>query len=57
MADLLAALPSHAMLVLLGDKDQLSSVEAGAVLGDLCDGAHDGKYVAQTADYVAQACE
>ncbi len=36
MSKLLAALPSHARLVLLGDKDQLASVEAGAVLGDLC---------------------
>ncbi len=30
------ALPPHARLILLGDKDQLSSVEAGAVLGELC---------------------
>ncbi len=35
MDALLAALPAHASLVLLGDKDQLSSVEAGAVLGEL----------------------
>ncbi len=34
----LAALPAHARLILLGDKDQLASVEAGAVLGDLCAG-------------------
>ncbi|WP_375753016.1 exodeoxyribonuclease V subunit alpha [Vibrio sp. HN007] len=36
MHKLLDALPSHARLVLLGDKDQLASVEAGAVLGDIC---------------------
>ena len=36
MAKLLDALPSTARLILLGDKDQLASVEAGAVLGDLC---------------------
>ncbi|GAM65026.1 exodeoxyribonuclease V alpha chain [Vibrio ishigakensis] len=36
MYKLLDALPSHARLILLGDKDQLSSVEAGAVLGDIC---------------------
>jgi len=36
MARLLAALPEGARLILLGDKDQLSSVEAGAVLGDIC---------------------
>lgn len=35
MAKLIDALPTHARLVLLGDKDQLSSVEAGNVLGDL----------------------
>lgn len=35
MRTLLHALPDHARLVLLGDPDQLASVEAGAVLGDL----------------------
>ena len=35
-AKLLDALPGHARLILLGDKDQLASVEAGAVLGDIC---------------------
>ncbi|USH03033.1 exodeoxyribonuclease V subunit alpha [Grimontia kaedaensis] len=36
MARLLAALPQHARVILLGDRDQLASVEAGAVLGDIC---------------------
>ncbi|WP_432460745.1 exodeoxyribonuclease V subunit alpha [Agarivorans sp. QJM3NY_25] len=36
MVKLLAAMPKQARLILLGDKDQLASVEAGAVLGDLC---------------------
>ena len=36
MARLVAALPPAARLVLLGDRDQLASVEAGAVLGDVC---------------------
>ena len=36
MAKLLEALPIDARLILLGDKDQLASVEAGAVLGDIC---------------------
>ncbi|MGP1930208.1 MAG: exodeoxyribonuclease V subunit alpha [Arsenophonus sp. ET-DL12-MAG3] len=36
MAKLVEAIPSHARVIFLGDKDQLSSVEAGAVLGDLC---------------------
>ena len=38
-AALLRALPLAAHLVLLGDKDQLASVEAGAVLAELCDQA------------------
>lgn len=38
MTRLLEALPDSARLILLGDKDQLSSVEAGAVLGDICGG-------------------
>lgn len=37
MAKLMQALRPSARLILLGDKDQLSSVEAGAVLGDICD--------------------
>ncbi|RZI67947.1 MAG: exodeoxyribonuclease V subunit alpha, partial [Pseudomonas sp.] len=44
MANLLDALPPHARMVLLGDKDQLASVEAGAVLGDLCRDAEAGMY-------------
>jgi exodeoxyribonuclease V alpha subunit len=55
MASLLDALPPHAMLVLLGDKDQLASVEAGAVLGDLCHEAEAGGYTAATLAYVAAA--
>ncbi|MFD2179298.1 exodeoxyribonuclease V subunit alpha [Veronia pacifica] len=43
MARLLAALPDHARVLLLGDRDQLASVEAGAVLGDICHAA-DGRY-------------
>ncbi len=36
MSKLVQALPSQARLILLGDRDQLASVEAGAVLGDIC---------------------
>lgn len=36
MVKLLWAIPPHARLILLGDPDQLASVEAGCVLGDLC---------------------
>ncbi|MET0981405.1 MAG: exodeoxyribonuclease V subunit alpha [Telluria sp.] len=56
MASLLDALPPGATLVLLGDKDQLASVEAGAVLGDLCHDAQAGGYSPETADYVLGAC-
>lgn len=38
MAKLVDALPSTARLILLGDKDQLSAVEAGAVFAELCEG-------------------
>lgn len=48
MANLLDALPPHARMILLGDKDQLASVEAGAVLGDLCRDAEAGMYSPQT---------
>lgn len=37
MARLVEALSPHTRLVLVGDPDQLASVEAGAVLGDLVD--------------------
>lgn len=36
MARLIMALPDHAQVIFLGDRDQLASVEAGAVLGDIC---------------------
>lgn len=42
MANLLAALPPQARVIFLGDRDQLASVEAGAVLGDVCRCAEAG---------------
>lgn len=39
LARTLRALPATARLILLGDPNQLASVEAGAVLGELCAGA------------------
>lgn len=53
MARLLDALPSHARLILLGDKDQLASVEAGAVLGDICSFIEQGISPAQ-ADWLSR---
>lgn len=43
MHKLLSALPTHARLILLGDQDQLASVEAGAVLADICAGLKQKK--------------
>lgn len=37
MSKLVAAVPQKCRLIMMGDRDQLSSVEAGAVLGDICD--------------------
>jgi exodeoxyribonuclease V alpha subunit len=36
LAKLLDAVGSHSRLILLGDRHQLASVEAGSILGDLC---------------------
>src|SRR5690606_36009376 len=55
MACLLDALPPRARLILLGDKDQLASVEAGAVLGDLCRDAEAGRYSEETRRWLEQA--
>ncbi|HUN53981.1 MAG TPA: exodeoxyribonuclease V subunit alpha [Smithella sp.] len=53
LAKLIAALPSAARLILLGDKDQLASVEAGVVLGDIsslgASGAYSPEFVRQIA--------
>jgi exodeoxyribonuclease V alpha subunit len=38
MSKLLEAVPKDARLILIGDKDQLSSVETGSVFADLCEG-------------------
>jgi exodeoxyribonuclease V alpha subunit len=42
LARLLEALRSDAQVILLGDRDQLASVEAGAVMSDICSGSADG---------------
>ena len=55
MASLLEAMRPEARLILLGDKDQLSSVEAGAVLGDLCQRAAEAHYRPETLDWLVQA--
>ncbi len=54
MAALLNALPKSARLVLLGDKDQLSSVEAGAVLGDICQSGGQPYYTPEITAWVRE---
>lgn len=54
MAALLEALPPRARLILLGDKDQLASVEAGAVLGELCREADLPGYSAELVDWLGE---
>lgn len=54
MAALLDALPPTARVIFLGDKDQLASVEAGAVLGDLCRDAEQGCYAPETLRYARE---
>lgn len=55
MTAVLAALPVSARLILLGDKDQLASVEAGAVLGQLCERAHEVHYTPATCEWLKGA--
>ncbi|CDG48266.1 Exodeoxyribonuclease V alpha chain [Serratia symbiotica SCt-VLC] len=50
MARLIAALPERARVIFLGDRDQLASVEAGAVLGDICRFAEQGYSEARAAE-------
>lgn len=52
MVHLLDALHEHAKLVLLGDRDQLASVEAGSVLRDICAGSGSFSY---SHDFVERA--
>jgi exodeoxyribonuclease V alpha subunit len=53
-AALVRALPPQCRLILLGDKDQLASVEAGAVLGEICRHAEAGGYSQVTSNWLAQ---
>jgi len=57
MTALLKATHKNARLVLIGDKDQLASVEAGAVLGNLCEGADQGHYRTETAQWLQQVAD
>jgi exodeoxyribonuclease V alpha subunit len=52
MAAVIKALRNDARLILLGDKDQLASVDAGAVLGQLAQFAHENRYSQSTREYL-----
>ncbi|MCG7532101.1 exodeoxyribonuclease V subunit alpha [Psychrobium sp. MM17-31] len=55
MSKLFDAIAPHTKLVLLGDKDQLSSVEAGAVFADICHGISNGpNYSQQTKTWLTE---
>ncbi|MDE0838734.1 MAG: exodeoxyribonuclease V subunit alpha [Kiritimatiellae bacterium] len=54
MAKLMDALPDTGRLVLVGDKDQLASVEAGSVLGDLCAGVPDASITVLSINFRAK---
>lgn len=56
MASLFEGIEPDTRVILLGDKDQLASVEAGYVLGDLCRGAAEGNYTSHTAAWVQDVC-
>ena len=53
-ARLFDALRADTTLILLGDKDQLAAVEAGAVLGELCEGVDSGNYSEATRRWLAE---
>lgn len=53
MARLVEALADGTRLILLGDRDQLASVEAGAVLGDICNTGHGFGFSAAFQKFIA----
>jgi len=50
MAKLMNALPPNCRIILLGDRDQLASVEAGSVFSDLCNRGNPVHYSAEMID-------
>ena len=57
MARLLDAAPPQARVLLLGDEDQLASVEAGAVLGDICNSGAPRSYSRRLVESMAAFTE
>ncbi|MEA3412412.1 MAG: exodeoxyribonuclease V subunit alpha [Pseudomonadota bacterium] len=54
MTRLVEALPEGARLILLGDRDQLASVEAGSVLGDICARAGEAPWSGRQVEAIAR---
>ncbi len=54
MAKLVEALAPGSRLILLGDRDQLASVEAGAVLGDICNTGHGFGFSSAFQSFIAE---
>lgn len=54
MAKLVEALAPGTRLILLGDRDQLASVEAGAVLGDICNTGHGFGFSSAFQTFIAE---
>jgi exodeoxyribonuclease V alpha subunit len=58
MSKLFDAAPEKAKIILLGDKDQLASVEAGAVLNDICEASEPDEFPKQFSEkYFALTAE
>ena len=57
MHSLVSALDSNTRLILLGDKDQLASVEAGNVLGDIVGEATPTRYSAEQREVLINTCQ
>jgi len=55
MAKLTGALSDTCRLILLGDKDQLASVQPGAVLGDICEHAPVDEFTAERSAPLSKA--
>ena len=45
MSKLIEAVPARAKFILIGDKDQLSSVETGSVFADICQGLEETQFL------------
>ena len=56
LAKLAVALEAGARVILLGDRDQLASVEAGAALGDICGGGRAEPYSVPFRAFVERVC-